>query len=262
MTRSLGPTYCRSYPPGTLVSLAEGDYVEKHKFTGVDMSSTQPDSSKETRRRPIRCDNFPPGKHTQLMVVFPANVANPRINSEILSSPVGPADGGYLSNIGTRRDLPSFFTRNKNLLDWDVRIASVNHSVVKCLTQSLATPTRTLFTPPTRLGPPPVLPHTLVVKIGHYNSTSLRQEIFAYDALRLLQGKEAPYCAGLYTFRDIQCLGIALEEVQGATLTTALERVGGSVELFWKVWEALRNVHALMSPIATLRGDNIVITPT
>ena len=63
-------------------------------------------------------------------------IANPRVNSEIPSSPVGPADSGYLTDIGTRRDLPSFFMRNKNLLDWDVRIVSVNHSVVKCLTLS------------------------------------------------------------------------------------------------------------------------------
>ena len=63
-------------------------------------------------------------------------IANPHVNSEILSSPVGPADSGYLSNIGMRRNLPSFFTRNKNPLDWDVRIVSVNHNVVKCLTQS------------------------------------------------------------------------------------------------------------------------------
>ena len=131
MTRSLGLTDCRIYPRGTPVSLAEGDSVEKHKLPGVDMTSTQPDSSKETRRRSTSFDNFPPGKHTQLMAVCPANVANPRVNSEILSSPVGPADSGYPSNIGTQRDLPSFFTRNKNLLDWDVRIVSVNHSVVK-----------------------------------------------------------------------------------------------------------------------------------
>ena len=264
MTRSLGLTDCRSYPPGTAVSLAEGDYVERNKFTGIGMTSAQPqpDRSKEPRRRSTRFDNFPPGKHTQLMAVFPANLANPRVYAEDLSSPVGLADSGYLTNVGTRRDLPSFFTRNKTLPNWDVRILSTNQSVVKCITESLATPARTLFTPNTRSGSPPVLPHTFVVKIGLYDSASLRQEISVYDALRLLQGKEAPYCFGLYTFRDTKYLGIALEDVQGATLTRTFERVGGSEELFRKVWQALRGVHALNVAHGDIRGDNIVITPT